>query len=144
MKKLLLAISFIFISGCAGFGGAKGVAYPGLNEINQGQAQLYIYRPSHFVMSYGIPSFLIDNEVALSIRNGSYSVYNLTPGKHKLELKKNGNWIFESAELEVELPPEKRVFLRLSSNFGAAVLESVPEAQAVSELGNLLYTGSWP
>lgn len=155
--KYFSILLFIFISGCSSLGGSKGSPYSALNEYKTGNGQVYIYRPSYFVMSLAIPTLKIDGETAMSVRNGSYTIYNLKPGQHNFVLDNNGNWAASKIEFNVTIKENERQFFRLSTEIdsiyaigsAAAVtingyFGQVSEEFAITELRHLLFTGSWP
>ena len=155
--RLIICTLILLLGGCSSFGGSKGVPYSGLSDFKEGTGQVYIYRPSHFVMSLAIPTLKIDEKPAPPIRNGSYMVYNLEPGIHKFVLKKNGNWAISKIEFDVDVNKSQRKYFRLSTDFGGfdafgpivvatinGYFGQVSEEQAIGELQNLLHTADWP
>ncbi len=108
-------------------------------------------------MSLAIPTLKINGESAMSVRNGSYTVYNLEPGEHTFILKRNGNWAVSNIEFVANVKKNERQFYRLSTDAGgifvigsAATVKingyfgKVTEEFAKTEMQNLLYTGNWP
>ncbi|MEQ1525652.1 MAG: DUF2846 domain-containing protein [Gallionella sp.] len=154
-RYLILPLLFL-TSGCASFGGPKGTPYAGLNPFKEGAGQIYIYRPPTSAMALAIPTLKIDGEKALSIRYGSYTVYNLSPGQHTVFVEKNGNWNVPTVEFKVDIKSNQRLFYRLSpyiagwsySTIGfvpvvSGYLYRMTEDFATTEMGSLLYSGEW-
>lgn len=155
--RYLFPLVILLLTGCQGFGGPKGIPFSGLNEFQGGKGQVYVYRPSSFVMGMAIPSLEVNGQSAISVRNRSYMVYELDPGKHKFVLTSNGNWSAPKMEFIANVEVGKRQFFRLSADVGSiyligstggavtinGYLGSVSEKIAVAEMRGLLYTGSW-
>lgn len=156
VKKLLI-VFILCLTGCSSFGGAKGTPFNGLNDVRPNTAQVYIYRPSSFTMSFAIPTLTIDGVTAESIRNGSYTLYELTPGTHQFSLSNNGNWVAGNIEFELTTESNERYFYRLSTELGdiaaygqfatvgmGSYLHQVSESFALQEMSQLKFTGVWP
>lgn len=88
--RIIFFILVLFISACASFGGSKGTEYNGLSKIKENTGQIYLYRPSRFIMGYAIPTVKVNGDLALPVRNGSYVVYDLAPGENTI-LKLKGH-----------------------------------------------------
>ena len=157
MKKLILFAFVFYLSGCSSFGGSKGSAFQGLNEIKSNTGQVYIYRPYSFVMSLAIPTTKVDGEKAEGIRNGSYMIYELTPGKHKFSLSNNANWAAGKIDFVVDVREGERYFYRLTAHVGNVAafgqfvtvymgshLNQVEEKFALREMSKLKFTNVWP
>lgn len=155
--KIVLSFLIIFISGCSSLGGSRGSPYNGLSDFKPETGQVYIYRPSHFVMGLAIPTLKIDGKPAMSIRDGSYMVYDLSPGNHKFVLKENANWAVPKFEFDITIKKNERKYFRLSTDYGSITfygsavtsavngyLGQVSEEFAMNELKNILHTGNWP
>ncbi len=157
MNKLLLLAYVILLSACSSLGGAKGTAFEALTPFKPGYGQIYIYRPSNFIMNLAIPTTKINNEKAPGPRNGSYMLYELPPGTHQFSLTRNSNWAAGDMHFAAEINEKERRFYRLS----AAVddvdaytefvmirlngrLVEVTEAFAIQEMQALKFTGIWP
>lgn len=153
IKLLLLSMWFV---GCASLGGAAGVPYSGLSELKQDTAQVYIYRPSRFVMGMAIPTIKVNGIKATGVRNGSYVVYQLPPGMHKISILRNANWMPGNVDLELDLEDQNRYFFRLTTGTRDATavgnsislsvggtIQEVSEEFAITELPLLKFTGVW-
>ena len=154
--KYVFLVSILLVTGCQSFGGPKGTPYIGLNEYQSGKGQVYLYRPSGFAMGMAIPSLEINGQSAMSVRNGSYTIYELDPGVHKFVLSRNGNWSAPKMEFTTDVKVGERHFYRLSTDVGSiyligsvgvstinGYLGKVNEDLAIHEMRRLLYTGSW-
>jgi hypothetical protein len=157
LKKLKFLFLILLVTGCTSFGGAKGVPFSGLPEYKQGLGQVIIYRPSSFTMSLAIPTLKINGQVAESVRNGSFMVYDLAPGTNEFELTSNSTWVLPKIEFDALVKEQERQFYRLSTKpggfgiYGPMVTASisanffaVSEEFALSEIKDLLYTATWP
>lgn len=157
MKKLILFIFIFYISGCSSIGGSKGTPFNGLYDIKPNTGQVYIYRPSSFVMGGAIPTIKIDDEKAEGVRNGSYMIYELPLGEHKFQLSNNANWAAGNIDFVVKIEEGNRYFYRLTANvddiaaFGQFItvsmgsnLNQVTEQFAVREMSELKFTNVWP
>ncbi len=155
--RIIFFLFVFFISACASFGGSKGTEYNGLSKIKENTGQIYLYRPSRFIMSYAIPTVKINGDQALPVRNGSYVVYDLAPGEYTIFIGDNANWSLSDIEFKVQVEPNKRQFFRLVTSLGSFIplgsliysrldghLSKVSSEFAESELSDLLHTGNWP
>ncbi len=143
--------------GCSSLGGSKGIPFQGLSEIKLNTAQVYIYRPSSFVMSLAIPTIEINNKMVEGVRNGSYIAYELPPGTHKFIFSNNGNWAAGNIEFSLKAQEGERYFYRLTAHvddmaaYGQFVtismgshLHQVNEEFALKEMADLKFTRIWP
>jgi hypothetical protein len=116
-----------------------------------------MYRPSSFVMSLAIPTVKLNSEPAEGVRNGSYIVYELPPGKHKFNLSNNANWAAGNIEFSVDALEGERYFYRLTAHvddmaaYGQFVtismgshLHQVSKEFALQEMAELKFTRIWP
>ena len=105
-------------------------------------------------MSLAIPTLEINGQPAISVRNGSYTVYELEPGKHTFTLEKNGNWNVNKIEFVANINQGERQFYRLNSETSdfsflypattTTYVVQVTEKSAISEMQWLLHTANWP
>lgn len=157
MKKFILFVLISCLSGCSSFGGSKGTPFQGLSDLKPNTGQVYIYRPSSMSMSLAIPTTKINGELSEGVRNGSYIVYELRPGKHEFNLSNNGNWAAGTIEFSVNVEEGQRYFYRLTAHlddlaaYGQFVmismgshLHQVEEAFALQEMTSLKFTRMWP
>ena len=158
VMKIIVSIFLVLsLFGCSSFGGAKGVPFSGLTEINSDLAQVYIYRPSRMAMGLAIPTTKIDGEKVEGVRNGSFIIYELPPGKHQFSLSNNGNWAAGNIDFEFEVEASKKYFFRLTARTGdmavfgqflymsmGSNLHQVSKEFAVREMSELLFTRVWP
>jgi len=157
VKKLILFTFIFYLSGCSSLGGSKGAPFQGLSDIEPNATQIYMYRPSSFVMSLAIPTVKLNSEPAEGVRNGSYIVYELPPGKHKFNLSNNANWAAGNIEFSVDALEGERYFYRLTAHvddmaaYGQFVtismgshLHQVSKEFALQEMAELKFTRIWP
>jgi len=105
-------------------------------------------------MILAIPTLEINGQPAFSVRNGSYTVYELEPGRHTFTLEKNGNWNINKIEFVANVNQGERQFYRLSTEIDDpfsfypstinGYLDLVTEEFAISEMQKLRHTGNWP
>ena len=52
------------------------------------QSLLYMFRPAKFLSAGETPDIYINNKKSLALVNGGYSVFHITSGRYRLEIKK--------------------------------------------------------
>lgn len=157
MKKIFPFLLVMSLVSCSSLGGGKGVPFNGLNEINPSFAHVYIYRTSGFTMGLAIPTTRIGDEEVEGVRDGSYVLFELPTGVHKISFSNNANWAAGSSEIDMKFEAGKRYFFRLapytsgtelSGPWIFAKLDShlyqVSEEFALSEMTKLKFTRKWP
>ncbi len=126
LKKIFLYIStFILLSGC----GATGPKFTQLESLDTNKAKIYIYRPWAMLDGAAAPTIQVNGKDHFDLSNGGYEVITLSPGTHKLTVKKGGfmsNWRADEMNIEYKFEANKNYFVRLSAELqGAGVYGNV-------------------
>ena len=144
----VMAVLVTALVGC----GASGPLYQPVSVPDE-RAAIYVYRPHSAFQRPGYPNVYVDGKPLYALKNNSYNVSLLPPGRH--EVKVSGslltNWAMPDAAIAVDAKPGQSIYLRyLPEPSGAYVtgpttagvtgksnFQEVPEANAIREIVNL-------
>lgn len=114
MKKYLVALFFLTVSGCS----ATGPVYKAVQPENPENAMVYIYRQNTFTMSARTAYFEIDGKPVAELWNNGYTPIEVSPGQHVLT-HSWANWPSELGRrndiigIQFEAEPGKSSYLQL-------------------------------
>ena len=97
MKKLLLIIAVITISGCA-----TGPAFVPSKEPDDKSALLYIYRPSDFVNSMISPEIIINDKKYNGVTNGGYLYSYVEAGNYSIGINYGSNENKKDMDIDIK------------------------------------------
>ena len=125
-KKIIFIISVtLLLTACS----ATGPKFTQLENLDANQAKVYIYRPWAMLDGAAAPTIQIDGVDHFNLGNGGYEVVTLSPGVHKLTVKKGtfmSNWRADQMDIEFKFEANKNYFVRLSAELkNAGVYGSV-------------------
>jgi hypothetical protein len=109
---------FIFVSFLLVACNATGPKFTQLESLDTNQAKVYIYRPWAMLDGAGAPTIQVDGIDRFELSNGGFQVVTLTPGRHKLTVKKGAfmtNWRAGEMNIEYTFEANKNYFVRLSA-----------------------------
>lgn len=123
MKRLLLFLVILVISGCS----ATGPQFRPETSIENDYALVYLYRPSMLKGGGITPPVFIDNQELFDLPNNGYAVLKLTEGKHVIETREDGNFLLTDAVGKAEIIVEKNTvyyvkWLPFLADFGVVPL----------------------
>ncbi|WP_111979540.1 DUF2846 domain-containing protein [Algibacillus agarilyticus] len=114
-KKIIILISTaLFLLGC----NATGPKFTELESLDTNQAKVYVYRPWAMLDGAAAPTVQVDGSDRFDLSNGGYEIITLTPGIHKLTVKKGAfmsNWRADEMNIEYKFEANKNYFVRLSA-----------------------------
>lgn len=120
MNKFILISVVLFLTSC----GATGPKFTTLTNTESGYGVIYIYRPSAFLNGGAAPYVYINGEEKSKLKNGGYQLYKLPPGEYEV-VTDGFTWLPGKAVVVVKLNSAEKVYLRLVSNFEAAIGTSI-------------------
>ena len=114
-KKIIIIIvtSFLLLA-C----NATGPKFTQLESLEANQAKVYIYRPWAMLDGAATPTVQVDGVDRFDLSNGGYEVIILSPGAHKLTVKKGvfmSNWRADEMNIEYKFEANRNYFVRLSA-----------------------------
>ena len=87
---------------------------PDLLTPNPGMAKIIVYSPRSYVWSNTTANISLGGQTGCKLRNGTYALYNATPGKMVISTALcNGNSI---SSLSLQVEPDKKYFLQVIPN----------------------------
>ena len=114
-KKIIILISTaLLLLGC----NATGPKFTELESLDTNQAKVYVYRPWAMLDGAAAPTVQVDGTDRFDLNNGGYEIITLSPGTHKLTVKKGAfmsNWRADEMNIEYKFEPNKNYFVRLSA-----------------------------
>lgn len=114
-KKIIIIISTsLLLLAC----NATGPKFTKLESLDTNQAKVYIYRPWAMLDGAAAPTVQVDGIDRFDLSNGGYEVITLSPGSHKLTVKKGAfmsNWRADEMNIEYKFEANKNYFIRLSA-----------------------------
>ncbi|PCK32141.1 DUF2846 domain-containing protein [Pseudoalteromonas piscicida] len=125
-NKVIIIISMsLLLLAC----NATGPKFTQLERLDTNQAKVYIYRPWAMLDGAAAPTVQVDGVDRFDLSNGGYEIITLSPGSHKLTVKKGAflsNWRADEMNIEYNFEANKNYFVRLSAELqGAGVYGSV-------------------
>jgi Protein of unknown function (DUF2846) len=128
---LILAGSFVFITGCT----ASGPAFSPVEITDANKAIVYIYRPSNFIGGGSNPPVYVDEIKQGRLQNNGYLVYSIKPGKRMIGIE---DLTPEPLTIYPDFIAGKEYYIRLSfkTEFTKVVtmFEVVPKECAIQEI----------
>ena len=114
-KKIIILISTaLLLLGC----NATGPKFTELESLDTNQAKVYVYRPWAMLDGAAAPTVQVDGTDRFDLSNGGYEIITLSPGTHKLTVKKGAfmsNWRADEMNIEYKFEANKNYFVRLSA-----------------------------
>lgn len=114
-KKVIILISTsLLLLGC----NATGPKFTQLENLDSNHAKIYIYRPWAMLDGAAAPTIQVDGTDRFDLSNGGYEIITLSPGTHKLTVKKGefmSNWRADEMSIEYKFQANKNYFVRLSA-----------------------------
>jgi hypothetical protein len=113
-NKIFLITTLLLLTACS----ATGPKFSQLESLDFNQAKVYIYRPWAMLDGAAAPTIQIDESDRFDLSNGGYEVISLSPGIHKLTVKKGAfmsNWRADEMNIEYKFEKNKNYFVRLSA-----------------------------
>ncbi|MBO9492362.1 DUF2846 domain-containing protein [Endozoicomonas sp. G2_1] len=110
---IIMSTSFLLLA-C----NATGPKFTELERLDTNQAKIYIYRPWAMLDGAAAPTIQVDGVDRFDLSNGGYEVITLSPGIHKLTVKKGAfmsNWRADEMNIEYKFDANKNYFVRLSA-----------------------------
>ena len=125
-KKIIVLISTsLLLLACS----ATGSKFIQLENLDTDQVKVYVYRPWAMLDGAAAPTVQIDGEDRFDLSNGGYEIITLSPGTHKITVKKGtfmSNWRANEMNIEYKFEANKNYFVRLSAELqDASVYGSV-------------------
>lgn len=125
-KKIIILISTsLLLLAC----NATGPRFTQLESLDANHAKIYVYRPWAMLDGAAAPTVQVDGTDRFDLSNGGYQIITLSPGTHKLTVKKGAfmsNWRSEEMSIEYQFEANKNYFVRLSAELqNAGVYGSV-------------------
>lgn len=119
-KKIILSVATsLLLVAC----NATGPKFTQLEALDTNQAKVYIYRPWAMLDGAAAPTIQVDGTDQFDLSNGGYEVITLSPGIHKLTVKKGAfmsNWRADEMNLEYRFEANTNYFVRLSAELKEA------------------------
>ncbi|RHW74783.1 DUF2846 domain-containing protein [Colwellia sp. RSH04] len=114
-NKIIILISIaLLLFGC----NATGPKFTQLESLDTNKTNVYIYRPWAMLDGAAAPTIQVDGKDRFELSNGGYEVITLSPGTHKLTVKKGAfmsNWRAEEMNIEYKFEANRNYFVRLSA-----------------------------
>ncbi|KJY83541.1 DUF2846 domain-containing protein [Pseudoalteromonas piscicida] len=114
-KKIIILISTVLLLlGCS----ATGPKFTQLESLDTNKAKVYVYRPWAMLDGAAAPTVQVNGKDRFDLSNGGYEVITLSPGTHKLTVKKGAfmsNWRADEMNIEYKFEANKNYFVRLSA-----------------------------
>jgi len=133
--KVLIAVSVAtLLSACA-----SGPAFVKLENPDQGQAKVYVYRTFNLMQSGIFPDVYVDSNLVGKMKNGGFFAFSAKPGTHTVTLSGNYlQWHYNDHSVPLAVAANETYFYRLKtiSNTGYAFKE-VDKEEALKELKEL-------
>ena len=114
-KRIILLMSaLVALAGCS----ATGPQFSRLDDLDEEQAKVYIYRPWAMLDGAAAPTIQIDGVDRFDLGNGGYEIITLAPGSHRLTVRKGAflsNWRADEMTIEYTFEANRSYFVRLSA-----------------------------
>lgn len=120
MLRIFIVALFVLLSGCATGGGRE---YRPGNIAAAGNATVYVYRPWAFPASGYTALLTLDAQPAKSLKNASYIVFQVAPGRHVLRTVKQGfrDWGGKVQELSFDAAAGQICFVKYNVSGNSVV-----------------------
>ncbi len=129
MLRICILALFVLLSGCATGGGRE---YRPGNIASAGNATVYVYRRWAFPASGYTALLTLDDQPAKSLKNASYIVFQVAPGRHALRTVKQGlrDWGGKVQELRFDTAAGQIYFVKYNVS-GSGMVTGVGGAPVV-------------
>jgi uncharacterized protein DUF2846 len=142
--ELAAALAVVVLSACS----ASGPLYESA-PVPNGQTAIYVYRPHRGFQISGYPYVYVDDRVSHSLKNSSYGVSFVAPGRHEVKVSGSlmANWMLPDARVVVEAIAGQSVYVRYTPEptgayvigkyagvTGSSNLREISEREAVDEI----------
>lgn len=116
--RLLMAVMVFFLSSCTITRPPEAQSFNEITVSQPGFATLYIYRAYHDIGRGVWPEVFINEQKTVGLKNGSYTVIFIKPGKYKIRTEKSSVISgMDNIPGEFEILSEGKYFLEFSRQY---------------------------
>ena len=131
-----IGLLMLALSGCS----ASGPLYAPTVIASEGNASVYLYRPSRSEGYLIVPPVSVDGTELFELANNGYAELTLSPGRHLIETKKDGNPIGPVdavGSIEIEVEAGREYYIRWSPSMGDMKIIPIANPVIIAQFSGL-------